>query len=112
MKACTQTYLAPYFLTLATHLLDSEGKLKYTADHLWNLDETNCQLQRRAGRGVDHANVGHSIQKEPHRMVNTTVTFCVNAAGDGLPPQLIHKGKKIPLQYIKYDATKKKRFLS
>jgi hypothetical protein len=110
LKACTRSNLAPYFLLLAKHLLDENGKLKFKPKNIWNLDETNCQLQKRAGKGVDHADAERSIQKEPVRMVNTTVTFCVNAVGECLPPQLIHKSVNIPAEYEYYNARKKDKF--
>jgi hypothetical protein len=102
LTACTRFNLGPYYVSLALHFLDGNGLPKFKKCNSWNLDETNNQLRKKKAKTVDHQDVKKSIKKEPVRMANTTVTFCINAEGDVLRVQMIHKGailKKIPVEY-------------
>jgi hypothetical protein len=79
-------------------LFDEEGNLRFKPWNIFNIDETNSQTRGKA-KTVDFKGGGQSPKKEPTKIVNTTFTFCISAAGQASTTQMIHKGVIVPEEY-------------
>ena len=99
MKACTLSNLSPFYDKLHSILFNEDGSMKYKLCNIWNLDETNQQINGKKEKVAEFKETQQCIREEAARMLNTTITFCVNAEGYPLVSQIIHKGVKIPEEY-------------
>jgi hypothetical protein len=82
LTACTISNLQPWFDELKKHIMDNDGNIIIHPLDMYNLDETNTQLEHRDGKVVELVGSNQEATKrESSRLVNTTVTMCCSAFG-------------------------------
>lgn len=100
--ACDPFIIKQYFDMLEEYLVKLD--IKYSPDRIWNLDESSFSKDPEktkiiGAKGFASTRTIASTGKE-----NVTVLFTVNAAGEKLPPLIIHRGKNVWDQWMSQNA--------
>lgn len=92
-RAMSKTEVATYFQLLEKTL--SENDLLDKPGHIYNMDETGCQLNNRPSLVIaEKGSRNVTAITSAERGETITVIACCNAEGTFLPPACVFKGKK------------------
>ena len=78
--------MAKYFNPLKEIVKDCQS------EQIWNMDETNLQLDFKAHKIVAARGTKYLYMRASGNREMITIIACVNAAGRALPPHVIPKG--------------------